>query len=355
MAADTPNGRESAASLLLAIVISSNAPIILLDQDLTIVAASTSFCSAFDVDPMLVAGLSLVELGSGEWNVPQLVSGLTSAMSGNSSINGYEMDLRRAGYPTRTLVLEAHRLDYGTDEAIRIMLSVADVTGARAAEKVKDDLLRDKAMLLQELQHRVANSLQIIASVLMQSAKATVSDETRGHLSDAHNRVMSVASLQRQLAVSSVSEVNLRTYFNDLCRSIGASMIQDRTRTRIEVTCDDSVTSAETSVSFGLIVTELVINGLKHAFPDNRRGLIVVDYRSSGAEWTLTVCDNGIGMPKDDDAGGKAGLGTSIVEALAKQLGAIIVVSDGKPGTHVALEHMDLVDVAVPRLANANG
>lgn len=328
-------------------------PSLLLDRDLRIVAASTSFCLAFDIDPTMIAGLLLSELGAGEWDVPQLISGLTSAISGKSSIKGYEMVLKRQGQGDRALVLAAHRLEYGQGEAVRIMLTVADVTGAKAAEKVKDGLLHDKAMLLQELQHRVANSLQIIASVLMQSAATSQSDETRGHLNDAHDRVMSVASLQRQLAVSDVGEVDLRTYFNDLCRSIGASMIRDRALTKIEVTCDDSVTSAETSVSLGLIVTELVINGLKHAFPDKRKGKIIVDYRSRGGDWTLTVCDDGVGMPTEGESS-KPGLGTSIVEALAKQLGAMIFVTSAKPGTHVAIEHMDLLDVAVPRLAFAN-
>ena len=352
MATDTPVLPDASASLMLAIVITSTMPIILLDRELRIVAASTSFCSAFDVDAAAIPGRLLSELGNGEWDVPQLISGLISAISGNSSINGYEMHLKRQGHDHRDLVLEAHRLEYGKDEDVRIMLSVADVTGAKAAEKLKDDLLRDKAMLLQELQHRVANSLQIIASVLMQSAKTSMSDETRGHLNDAHDRVMSVASLQRQLAVSNAGEVDLRTYFNDLCRSIGASMIRDRTRTKIEVTCDDSVTTAETSVSLGLIVTELVINGLKHAFPDDRKGKITVDYRSSGADWTLTVCDDGVGMPAEGEDS-KPGLGTSIVEALAKQLGALIVVTNARPGTHVAIEYSDIFDIAVPRLALA--
>ena len=75
-----------------------------------------------------------------------------------------------------------------------------DVTDARIAEKLKDDLLKEKAVLLQELQHRVANSLQIIASVLMQSARRVQSDEARTHLQQAHQRVMSVASLQHHLA-----------------------------------------------------------------------------------------------------------------------------------------------------------
>ena len=65
---------------------------------------------------------------------------------------------------------------------MRLLLSVSDVTDARLAERLKDDLLREKAILYQELQHRVANSLQIIASVLMQSARRVPSAETRSHL-----------------------------------------------------------------------------------------------------------------------------------------------------------------------------
>ena len=86
---------------------------------------------------------------------------------------------------------------------MRLLLAVSDVTDARLAEKLKDDLLREKAILFQELQHRVANSLQIIASVLMQSARRMQSAETTSHLYDAHSRVMSVAALQQQLAASS--------------------------------------------------------------------------------------------------------------------------------------------------------
>jgi len=79
---------------------------------------------------------------------------------------------------------------------------------------MNEDLIRDKGILLQELQHRVANSLQIIASVLMQSAKKVQSEEVRGHLHDAHNRVMSVAAIQKQLAVSSTDRVSLQPYLS---------------------------------------------------------------------------------------------------------------------------------------------
>jgi len=155
--------------------------------------------------------------------------------------------------------------------------------------------------------------------------------------------VMSVAALQKQLAVSTVGDVRLRPYFAQLCGSIGASMIRDPEQLTLTVTTDDSSAPADTSVSLGLIVTELVINALKHAFPDRRRGKIVVDYMAHGPNWTLSVSDDGAGMPKGAPA--KAGLGTTIVEALAKQLHARVQVTDANPGTTVSIVHTHLAVV----------
>lgn len=250
------------------------------------------------------------------------------------------MDLVRLGLPVRSLVLNAHRLEYLGSDDVCVALAVSDVTEVRLAEKLKDDVVREKQVLLQELQHRVANSLQIIASVLMQSARKVQSDEARNHLHDAHHRVMSIATLQRQLAATQAGEVALRSYFTDLCDSIGASMIYDHDLLTIKATVDDTVTSSEVSVSLGLIVTELVINALKHAFPDrSAAGTITVEYWSRPTGWRLAVEDNGIGMP-GDEAAAKPGLGTGIVDALSKQLDATVTVSDTKPGTRVAIIHI---------------
>jgi two-component sensor histidine kinase len=187
----------------------------------------------------------------------------------------------------------------------------------------------------------VANSLQIIASVLMQSARKVQSEEARGHLREAHHRVMSIAEVQRHLAASSLADVSLRPYFVQLCESLGASMIQDPSRLSIVANIDDTVVDANTSMSFGLIITELVINSLKHAFPDNRHGVISVDFRSQGPKWALSVVDDGIGMATGSDKA-KPGLGTGIVEALAKQLGGQIIVVDSRPGTSVRVVYDEL-------------
>jgi two-component system, sensor histidine kinase PdtaS len=331
-------------NLALAVIASSTAPLLLLNGDLTLVAASKSFCHAFKIDPATVADKPLRGLGAGEWDVPQLTVLLKATAAGLAEVEGYEIDLKRPGQPDRRLVLNAQKLSYGEDASVRLLVAVLDVTDARVAEKLKDDLLKDKAVLLQELQHRVANSLQIIASVLMQSARKVQSEEARSHLHDAHQRVMSVASLQHQLAASAVGDVELRPYFTALCESIGASMIRDHNQMTLDVNIDESVTTADISVSLGLIVTELVINALKHAFPGDRGGKIQVDYHAQGPSWFLSVRDNGVGMPSGNTKT-KPGLGTSIVQALSAQLHAVIKVSDGKPGTSVSITHAKLAAI----------
>ncbi|MDB5594684.1 MAG: Signal transduction histidine kinase [Hyphomicrobiales bacterium] len=334
-----------AQSLAMAVIASSNAPLVLLGGDLTVVSASASFCTAFGLNAAVVPGLKIHELGDGEWNVPQLRSLLQATLSGQAEVSAYEMDLKRKGQDARRLVLNAQKLEYGDEANIRLLLAITDVTKARISEKLKDDLVREKAMLLQEVQHRVANSLQIIASILLQSARKVMSQESRGHLESAHNRVMSIASVQQQLAASSLGDVDMRPYLKQLCQSLGASMIRDHSEMSIEVVADESSVSADASVSLGLIVTELVINSLKHAFPNYRGGKITVDFTSNGGHWTLAIEDNGIGMPKDPSMA-RPGLGTTIVEALAKQLGAGVVASNANPGTRVAISQQDNLEAA---------
>lgn len=334
----SPSPADLSVDLALAVILTSDAPLLLLNSDLAVVAASRSFCRAFRIDPITITGLKVSALGSGEWDIPQLESLLQVTASGAAAVEDYEMDLRRPGQPIRKLLVNAHRLEQGSEGRTLVLLSVSDQTEARARDAHNADLMRDKATLMAELQHRVANSLQIIASVLMQSAKRVQSDETRTHLYDAHNRVMSVAALQSQLSAAQVEDVELRPYFTNLCRSIGSSMIRDRDSVILEAVVDGSEVKAEVSLNLGLIVTELVINALKHAFPGQRSGRITLDFRSEGEDWTLTVTDDGIGMP-GSAADAKPGLGTSIVKALTTQLDATVGTADAGPGTIVTVRH----------------
>ena len=343
----TPLKPDRSSSIGMALVVSSATPLLLLNEQLVVEAASQTFCAAFDLSCTGIVGMPLFEMGQGEWNAPQLRSLLQATASGKADIDAYEFTLKRAGKPDRALILHAHVLDHSGEDALQLVLSISDITAIResdralrAAADANEALVREKEVLLQELNHRVANSLQIIASIMMQRVRSVQSEETRGHLRDAHHRVMSIAKLQRMLASSAIDEVQLRPYLTDLCASIGASMIADSDKLSLAVTADDSVMKPEKSVSLGLIVTELAINSLKHAFPDSTKsGRIDVTFSANGAGWVLTVADDGVGLPADH-AVAKPGLGTGIVNALAAQLVATVELSDNGPGTTVTVTHL---------------
>ncbi len=344
MAARKPGPEDVALSLTLAVVAASPGPLLLLDGDLAIIAASRSFCDLFNADPADLTGRSLYAMGDGEWDNPQLRALMASPLSAEAPVGVCEIDLKEPRLPVRRLIVQARRVVYLDLDQTRILVAVSDVTEARADEALKQRAQDQNNVLLQEVRHRVANSLQIIASVLLQNARKTRSDETRGHLKDAHHRVMSVAGLERLLSVSQEGDVEVHAYFTALCETIAASLIDGVDQISLTVEGGQGVVDASVSVSLGLIVTELVINALKYAFPDGRRGRITIDYNFHGPNWILCVRDDGVGMPTAGEPV-RTGLGTSIVQALAQQLHATVEVHPERPGTKVSIEHVQIAMV----------
>jgi two-component system, sensor histidine kinase PdtaS len=315
------------------IVTLSDGPLLLLSADLTVLAASRSFGADFGVGA--TSGVVLGSLGGGEWGDADLTRGLHAAARTGLPVESFQLRLRHAERPVCEVVVNAQRLDPVPHQPTMLLLHARDVTEVRKQAKARDRLLQEKSTMLAELQHRIANSLQIIASVLLQSARQLQSSDLRGHLMDAHSRVLSVAELQKHLALSTQETVVLKDYLADLCHSIGASMIRDRYRLSIDVQVDDSVVPSAVSLSLGLIVTELLINALKHGYPEGRGGLIEVSYSAGPDGWTLCIADDGVGIPPGEAP--PPGLGTSIVQALAHQLGATVATNPAGPGTRVTV------------------
>jgi chemotaxis protein methyltransferase CheR len=195
------------------------------------------------------------------------------------------------------------------------------------------------------MQHRIVNSLQIIASILMLKARAVTSEETRQHLQDAHRRVMSVAAVQQHLHSSGQTDkIEIAPYLSKLCESLAESMIGESRPAELKVTADENYVLSADAISIGLIVTELVINALKYAFPDPAKAASVcVDYEVNGMDWKLSVSDNGIGRAKDSGPPAKGGLGTSLVKALAHQLDAKVELVSSSDGMRVSVTHSTFV------------
>jgi two-component sensor histidine kinase len=331
---------EDACALAQAIVDTVREPLIVLDKDLRVIAASRSFYVKFTTNPHDTRGNHFYDLGNGEWDIPKLRSLLERIIPDHGAMDDYEVeyDLPRTG--KRVLLLNASIVLYEKGHK-NILLGIEDITVQRELEHEKDELLRQKGILLDEIEHRVANSLQIIASIIMLKAKSVESDETRRHLHDAHNRVISVAAVQRHLHASAgLGSMEMLPYLTTLCGALTHSMIGDDQPISLRVLGKGGLSTCANAESLGLIVTELVINSLKHAFDGNTKdGRITVAYDVSGTDWKLSVADNGLGRPDGVFAQPKSGLGTGIVKALAKQLDSQVVTSSGPKGTTVSVTH----------------
>lgn len=335
-------GAPASPNLARALMDTSNLPLVLFDGELRVVCASRSFHAAFDIPTGQAEGRTLGELGGGEWRIPQLRLLLENAANGGPELGDHEVELLQAAKPPRRLAVNVRRVHY--DDALnpRILVSIDEVTHKRRAERSiaallqeKDSLINERSLLLDEMRHRVANCLQIVASVLLIKARAVTSEESRAHLRDAHDRVMSVAAVQQHLQVSA-GDVELAPYLTKLCASLAASMIAEGSARTLEVRSDEATVRSREAVCLGLIVTELVINALKHAFPEGRGGRVIVDFRLEPPGWTLSVTDDGVGQSQAS-SGARIGLGISVVAALARQLHARVEVTDAGPGASIAL------------------
>lgn len=336
---------ESASALAKAIVDTVRDPLLVLDSGLVIVAASRSFCSVFQIDLASALGLSIYDLINGGFRIPTLEQLLDGLVANDMTFDKYEVELTLPGVGQRIFVLNARRVFYREAAPQYVLLMFEDITDRRGIEHEKEELqkhtnrlLEEKDVLMRELQHRVFNSLQIIASILLMKAQSA-SSEARQHLEETHQRLIAVAKVQRLIqAAGRGGQVRVDPYLTDLCKSLAESMINEAGLVELEVTADNSAVNSPDAVHLGLIVTELVVNALKHAFPEgypNPR--VSISYESSGSNWQLVVSDNGVGGSVDPPR--KDGLGLTLVRALAEQLHAQLKISRTPSGMRFSITH----------------
>lgn len=332
---------QDGITLAQAIVDTVRDPLMVLDHDLRVVAASRSFYRTFRLVREDVRAHLLYEIDGGQWNIAELRELLETISNGQAAVEGYEIEREFPAIGHRVMLLNARKVFYEKGTHSTVLLGFEDVTDRRAIERQVQELLHEKDMLLEEIQHRVANSLQIIASILILKARSVHSEETRLQLEDAHQRVLSIAAVQQHLRVTGGGKpIELAGYLTKLCETLAQSMIGDSRPVSLKVEADVGAAISRDAVSIGLIVTELVMNALKHAFPGGKPdAAIVVSYKVAGPDWKLTISDNGIGKPDVSASNTKPGLGTSLVKALTRQLDSVVDIVSGPGGTAVSVTH----------------
>ncbi len=323
--------------LTRAIIDTIREPLIVLDEQLRIIAASRSFYKKFGMTHEVTRDKLFYEIGNGEWNVPALRQLLEQVIPEHATVEDYQVDHDFITLGNRVMLVNACEIRYENGRK-KMLLSIHDVTSQRLTERELEKVVEQKNTLINEMRHRIANSLQLIASILLLKAGTVASDEARLHLEDARGRIMSMATVQRHLDPAGLMDdsVSVSSYLTALCSGLEKSMIGGRRPITIRVDADAGTVTAEHAISFGLLTTELVINALKYAFPDDKGGSVVISYRVQDHRWTLVIEDDGIGYTKSNE---HQGLGTSIVASLARQLGAELVSTSSGKGTRVSLEY----------------
>ena len=322
-----------------AIVDAIREPLLVLDPDLRVIAASRSFYRTFAATPRKTLGQLVFDLGDGQWNIPKLRALLEDIIPKRRTVESYEVEHEFPSIGRRVMLLNARRVFDENGAATAILLAIEDVTRRREADREKDELLQAKEILLQEMQHRVANSLQIIASILLLKARTVQSEETRLHLRDAHQRVMSVATVQQQLQASGLNErIEIGPYLTKLCASLAASMVGERRPLSVKVQStsgrDGIQRSGEPRADRDGVGDQRLEAWLPVRSGGRNPGQLR-RARSPAGAFRFPTMDRG---PKKGTAEpAHTGLGTSIVEALAHQLEATVQKTSGPQGTTVTI------------------
>lgn len=198
-------------------------------------------------------------------------------------------------------------------------------------------LAAQQAVLLREVNHRVANSLQLISSLLDLQSRRTGDTQARDVLRRAAERVEAVSLVHRRLYTSDdVSHVEMNQYLAGLIEELQRSVGADDAGCRILLRADVAKVETDKAVALGLVVNELVTNAAKYAYP-GRTGEVRVEFRDEAGQLTLSVEDDGIGLPHGGAGPQGSGLGSIIVAAMARTARATVETLHAQPGTRVVL------------------
>jgi len=223
---------------------------------------------------------------------------------------------------------------------LELRRAMLDITQGNATRDRLQASLNEKDVLLKEVHHRVKNNLQLISSLLNLQASRIADPITVSLLEDSRNRVRSMAMVHENLyRAGNFAEVAMKAHIESLCahlhRAYGLSRID------ISAESDDVTLDLNRAVSCGLIVNELVSNALKHAFPDDRSGRVIVTFSGTpDVACQLTVRDNGIGLPDAIDVANTSSLGLQLVRDLVEQLDGVLT-ADRREGTSFMLTFLN--------------
>jgi len=211
-----------------------------------------------------------------------------------------------------------------------------DISDRKQVEGQLVESLREKEVLLKEIHHRVKNNLQIVSSLLKLQSGYIDDDRAVMLFQDCYNRVRSMALIHEKLyRTDDLTSIDAAEYLENLALNLFSSYRGDRVELKLE--CDRIPLDIDTAIPCGLIVTELVSNALKYAFPNGKKGRLRVQLRRADRGLELAVSDDGIGLPANFNIEEVDSLGLQLVSNLTAQLDGVLSL-DTREGTKFSIQ-----------------
>ncbi len=208
---------------------------------------------------------------------------------------------------------------------------IADISKRKTAEKRIEKALLEKEVLLREIHHRVKNNLQIIRSLLYLQAKSVQGKRDRAKFKEAQERVQTMALLHEQLYQSEdVARVHFSEYINQIVKELIKSYNVDENKVEISSNIEEIALGVDLAIPCGLIINELLSNIFKHAFPEERKGKVVISCRAKSEGFELRISDDGVGLPHGFDIKNSETLGLRLVSLLAEQIEGEVTLEESK-------------------------
>jgi PAS domain S-box-containing protein len=219
-----------------------------------------------------------------------------------------------------------------TDEGTKVLSAIVDISDRKQKELKIEAALKEKDIMLGEIHHRVKNNLQVVHSLLDLQSSQIKDPAVQEMLRDSQNRIRSMALIHQSLYQSKdFARVNFNTVLETLVPILLQSYRAGDQSVEFALQTEEVHISLNLAIPCGLIINELITNAIKHAFPDKRQGLISVRLFQENQQITLSVSDNGKGIPPDLDLQQCGTLGLQLVYLLTEQLNAELSIQRANP------------------------
>ncbi|MFH0892190.1 MAG: histidine kinase dimerization/phosphoacceptor domain -containing protein [Candidatus Falkowbacteria bacterium] len=207
-------------------------------------------------------------------------------------------------------------------EVEKLLCIVEDMTSQRKLESQIVSDLREKEILLNEVNHRVKSNMQVISKMLNLQLNHAADEKTAGMLKEIKNQIGSMLQVHDRLyRAGDLAQIGLKDYISDLVQSLFDMHKIDKSQVTARVNVGDISLSVDQAIPCSLIINELVSNSLKYAFPENRKGIVSVDFNSIDEDnYELAVSDNGVGFGNAANINQVNSLGLALVNTLTKEI-----------------------------------